>query len=64
MIFELPLGSILGSFGVPKNQIKVPSSPECPRRVPGRVLNVIFDDLGSNFRCIFDNMFVVFGVVF
>ena len=64
MIFEVPLGSILGLFGEPKNQIKAPFSPEGPRRVPGRVLDVIIDDLGSNFRCIFDNSFAVFGVVF
>ena len=64
MIFEVPLGSILGLFGEPKNKIKTPFFPEGPRRVPGWVLGVIFDDFGSHFRCIFDNMFVVFGVVF
>ena len=61
MIFEVPLGSILGSFGVPKNQIKAPFSPEGPRRVPGWVLGVIFDDFGSHVRCMFDNMLDVFG---
>ena len=64
MIFEVPLGSILGSFGTPKNQIKALFSPEGPRRVPGWVLGAIFNDFGSHFRCIFDNIFVVFGVVF
>ena len=64
MIFEVPLGSILGSFGEPKNQIKAPFSPEGPRRVPGRVLGVIFSDFGSRFRCISDLLFDVFGVVF
>ena len=64
MIFEVPLGSILGSFGEPKNQIKALFSPEGPRRVPGWVLGVIFDDFGSHFRCIFDNIVAVLGVVF
>ena len=64
MIFEVPLGSILGSFGEPKHQIKAPFSPEGPRRVRGRVLAVIFDDFGSHFRYIFDFIFAVFGVVF
>ena len=64
MVFEVHLGSILGPFGEPKNQIKAPFSPEGPRRVPGRVLGVIFSDLGSHFRCIFDLIFNVFWVEF
>ena len=64
VIFGVPLGSILGSFGEPKNQIKAPFSPEGLGRVPGRVLGVIFDDFGSHFRCIFDLIFNVFWVEF
>ena len=51
-------------FGEPNNQIKAPFSQEGPRRVPGRVLGVIFNDFGSYFNGIFDNIVAVFGVVF
>ena len=60
MILEHPLGSIWRFSGQPKSQIKVPFSPEAPRKAPGRDSGSIVDpclvDL-KYFGCMFGSVF-------
>ena len=54
------LGSVWRPSGEPKGEIKVPFSPDAPRRVPGRDLGPILLDLDS----IWDVFLNLFSVIF